>query len=105
MLINNSYTCLFVCFLLFAIGISSRSAVMETDGRVDRTVMETNFFGPVQLTRGLCIHISCWPHLTLFLLNTAILPAMLERGSGQIVVISSLQGKMGLPLRSSCMLY
>ena len=27
---------------------------------------------------------------------------MLERGSGDIVVISSLQGKLGLPFRSSC---
>ncbi len=37
-----------------------------------------------------------------FLHDLAILPAMLEQGSGQIVVISSLQGKIGLPLRSSC---
>ena len=38
-------------------GISSRSSVLETDTRVDRTVMETNYFGPVQLTKGnLCWH-------------------------------------------------
>lgn len=63
-------------------GVSSRGSVLETDIRVDRTIMETNFFGPIQLTK-------------------ALLPSMLERGCGQIVVISSIQGKMGLPLRSS----
>ena len=41
----------------------------------------------------------------MFLPHTALLPAMLERGQGYIVVISSLQGKIGLPLRSSCERY
>ena len=34
------------------IGVSSRGSVLETDIRVDRTIMETNFFGPIQLTKG-----------------------------------------------------
>jgi dehydrogenase/reductase SDR family protein 7B len=63
-------------------GVSSRSSALDTDIRVDRTIMETNFFGPIQLTK-------------------ALLPALLEQGSGHIVVISSLQGKLGLPYRSS----
>ena len=42
----------------------------------------TNFHGPVALTK-------------------AFLPAMLERRSGSIAVISSVQGKLGIPLRSS----
>lgn len=33
-------------------GISSRGAVTETTIKVDRRVMETNFFGPVSLTKG-----------------------------------------------------
>ena len=32
----------------------------------------------------------------------ALLPSMLDQGRGHIVVISSLQGKIGLPYRSSC---
>ena len=32
-------------------GISSRGNAMETDIKVDRRVMEVNFFGPVMLTK------------------------------------------------------
>lgn len=37
-----------------------------------------------------------------FSLSTGLLAQMLEHGGGHIVVISSLQGKIGLPFRSSC---
>lgn len=63
-------------------GISQRSLVKDTDPSVDRRIMELNFFAPVILTK-------------------ALLPEMLERGSGHIVVISSLVGKFGTPLRSA----
>jgi dehydrogenase/reductase SDR family member 7B len=63
-------------------GISQRSFAHQTSLDTDRRIMETNFFGTVALTK-------------------AVLPAMLERGSGQIVVISSLVGKLGTPLRST----
>ena len=36
-------------------GISSRGPVMDTQLEVDRKVMETNFFGTISLTRGLCV--------------------------------------------------
>lgn len=63
-------------------GISSRGNAIETDIKVDRRIMEVNFFGPVMLTKSL-------------------LPHMIERKNGHIVVISSVQGKLGLPLRTS----
>ena len=37
-----------------------------------------------------------------FVIIVALLPSMLEQGTGHIVVISSIQGKLGIPLRSSC---
>ncbi|MEN3001294.1 MAG: SDR family oxidoreductase [Armatimonadota bacterium] len=63
-------------------GISQRSRVQETLLEVDRRLMEVNFFGVISLTK-------------------AVLPYMLQRGSGHIVVISSLLGKFGIPLRSA----
>ncbi len=63
-------------------GISQRSWVKDTSMEVHRRLMEVNFFGTVALTR-------------------ALLPSMLEAKRGQFVVISSVMGKIGTPLRSS----
>lgn len=62
-------------------GISQRSLARDTDLAVDRRLMETDYFGAVALTK-------------------ALLPSMRERGRGRFVVVSSLVGKMGTPLRS-----
>lgn len=63
-------------------GISQRSMVAETPLKVDRKIMETNFFGTINLTKQ-------------------VLPAMIKAKSGNIVVISSIVGKFGFPLRSA----
>ena len=63
-------------------GVSQRSLVAQTGIEIDRRIMETNFFGTIALTK-------------------AVLPSMLEKKSGHIVVISSVAGKLGTPLRSS----
>lgn len=67
--------------LVLNAGISQRALTRDTDDSVYRELMEVNFFGPEVLTR-------------------AVLPSMLERRSGHLVVISSIAGKFGVPLRS-----
>ena len=99
-------------------GISSRGSAMETDISVDRKVMEVNFFGTVALTKGACelslaVQLSAHSRLLLHcsLCDSSpspspslsgLLPSMVEQGGGHVVVVSSLQGKIGLPHRSSC---
>ncbi|XP_034292446.1 dehydrogenase/reductase SDR family member 7B isoform X2 [Pantherophis guttatus] len=63
-------------------GISYRGIITETAIEVDRKVMETNYFGPLALTK-------------------ALLPAMIKRRKGHIVTISSVQGKISIPFRSA----
>jgi short-subunit dehydrogenase len=63
-------------------GISQRSFVLETPVEIDRKVMETDFFSGVILTK-------------------AVLPAMVQNGYGHIIVISSVTGEFGFPLRSA----
>jgi dehydrogenase/reductase SDR family protein 7B len=63
-------------------GISQRSTVTDTTLDVDRKIMEVNYLGTVAMTK-------------------AVLPSMLERGRGQIVVISSLMGRIHTPMRSA----
>ena len=63
-------------------GISQRSLTWETPPEVDHKIMNINFFGAVILTK-------------------AVLPHMMEQGSGYIAATSSITGKFGFPLRSA----
>ncbi|MDR2039201.1 MAG: SDR family oxidoreductase [Bacteroidales bacterium] len=63
-------------------GISQRSLVIDTDVAVDRRIMEVDYFSGVILSKKL-------------------LPAMIAKGSGHIVAISSIVGMFGFPLRSA----
>ena len=63
-------------------GISQRGLATTTTAQVEREIMETDYFGPVALTK-------------------AILPAMCSRRTGRIAVISSVMGYVGTPMRSS----
>ena len=63
-------------------GISQRALTFDTDFEVDRRIMETNFFGPVYLTKKLASQI---------------------RGTRKVslAVTTSISGLFGFPLRSS----
>uniref|UniRef100_A0A5F5PRL2 Dehydrogenase/reductase SDR family member 7B n=1 Tax=Equus caballus TaxID=9796 RepID=A0A5F5PRL2_HORSE len=63
-------------------GVSYRGAIVDTTMDVDKRVMETNYFGPIALTK-------------------ALLPSMIQRRQGHVVAISSIQGKISLPFRSA----
>jgi len=63
-------------------GISQRGAVIDTSIDVVQRIMEVNFIGNIAVTK-------------------AVLPSMIARKSGSIVVISSLVGKLSTPFRST----
>ena len=67
--------------LVLNAGITQRSLTRETDEIVYRRLMEVNFFASEAMAR-------------------AVLPSMLAQKSGHMVVISSIAGKFGVPLRS-----
>jgi short-subunit dehydrogenase len=67
--------------LVLNAGITQRSLTRETDESVYRRLMEVNFFAAEAMAR-------------------AVLPSMLAQKSGHMVVISSIAGKFGVPLRS-----
>lgn len=63
-------------------GISQRSLAIETGIAVDKQIFKTNYFGTVSLSK-------------------ALLPYFVARNSGHFVVVTSVVGKIGTPLRSS----
>jgi short-subunit dehydrogenase len=73
---------LFFDYIILNAGVSQRALTFETDFSVDRKIMETNYFGPVYLTKKL--------------------PGMLLPGKTvHIAVTSSISGLFGFPLRSA----
>lgn len=68
--------------LVLNAGISQRSTTFETKIGVDRMIMETDFFGPVYLTKRLSSYITSAPAFSL-------------------AVTSSISGLFGFPLRST----
>ncbi len=69
-------------YLIVNGGISQRSLVYETPLSIDRRLMEVNYFGNIAIAK-------------------AVLPVMIRQKSGHIVVVSSIAGKFGFPLRSA----
>lgn len=63
-------------------GIGMRGYVLDTDIAVHQRVMQVNYFGQIALAK-------------------AVLPYMVKQHSGQIVVVSSLTGKLPVPGRSA----
>lgn len=63
-------------------GVSQRAFAAETDTKIVKKILETNFLGPVALTRY-------------------VIPLMKAQQSGHCVFVSSLAGKIATPLRSS----
>nr|CAG4645578.1 EOG090X07KM [Lynceus sp. MCZ IZ 141354] len=63
-------------------GISYRGEIINTQIDVDMELMNVNYFGQVNLTKH-------------------ILPSMIENNNGNIVMIGSVQGRIGIPFRSA----
>ena len=63
-------------------GISQRSLAQETDFSVYERVIAVDLLAPIALTQ-------------------ALLPQMVARGSGRIAMISSIAGKVGVPMRTA----
>ena len=63
-------------------GISQRSLAIDTDPTVYRQILDIDLLAPILLTQQ-------------------ILPHMVERGSGHIIGISSVAGRIGVPLRTA----
>lgn len=63
-------------------GISQRSPAVDTDLSVYQRIVDVDLLAPIALTQALLSH-------------------MVQRGRGQIIMISSVAGKAGIPMRTA----
>ncbi|XP_053564473.1 dehydrogenase/reductase SDR family member 7C [Bombina bombina] len=59
-----------------------KGPVQSVTLELDKKIMDANYFGPITLTK-------------------AILPHMISRRTGQIVLVNTIQGKLGVPFRAA----
>jgi len=69
-------------YMIHNAGIALRDLALHTALDVDQKIMNVNYFGPLAITKQL-------------------LPSMIKHRSGNIVVVSSLSGKYGVPKLSA----
>lgn len=72
----------YINLLVANAGVSQRALVKDTTLGVDTRIMNINYFGSIAATK-------------------AVLPTMIRQQFGHIVVISSVLGKIGTPMRSA----
>ncbi|XP_065604693.1 dehydrogenase/reductase SDR family member 7C isoform X2 [Cyrtonyx montezumae] len=78
--ILNCYGC--VDILINNASMKVKGAVQSISLELDKKIMDANYFGPITLTK-------------------AILPNMISRRTGQIILVNSIQGKIGIPFRAA----
>ncbi|XP_020641555.3 dehydrogenase/reductase SDR family member 7C [Pogona vitticeps] len=59
-----------------------KGTVQNISLEADRKIMDANYFGPVTLTK-------------------ALIPNMISRRTGQIILVNNIQGKLGVPFRAA----
>uniref|UniRef100_A0A8D0KPJ2 Dehydrogenase/reductase SDR family member 7C n=1 Tax=Salvator merianae TaxID=96440 RepID=A0A8D0KPJ2_SALMN len=59
-----------------------KGTVQNISLEIDKKIMDANYFGPITLTK-------------------ALLPNMLSRRTGQIILVNNIQGKLGVPFRAA----
>ncbi|KAM6469859.1 dehydrogenase/reductase SDR family member 7C [Liasis olivaceus] len=78
--ILDCYGCVDV--LIHTASTTAKGTVQNMSLELDKKIMDANYFGPITLTK-------------------AFLPNMISRRTGQIVLVSNIQGKLGVPFRAA----
>ncbi|KAM9426656.1 dehydrogenase/reductase (SDR family) member 7Cb [Pholidichthys leucotaenia] len=78
--VMESYGCVDV--LICNSSMKLKAPVQSISLQLDRNIMDINYFGPSTLAKG-------------------VLPSMISRRSGHIILVNSIQGRLAVPFRSS----
>ncbi|XP_073712928.1 dehydrogenase/reductase SDR family member 7C-B [Misgurnus anguillicaudatus] len=78
--ILECYGCLDI--LIFNSSLKVKAPVQNLSLEMDRTVMDVNYFGPMTLAKG-------------------VLPSLISRRTGHILLVNSIQGRLTVPFRAT----
>ncbi|XP_049600956.1 dehydrogenase/reductase SDR family member 7C-B isoform X3 [Syngnathus scovelli] len=83
--ILECYGCLDALILNSSMKIKAPAHTLSLE--VDKLLMDNNYFGPVTLAKGLCV--------------PGVLPSMMSRRCGHLLLVNSIQAKLAVPFRTS----
>ncbi|KAM4531701.1 dehydrogenase/reductase SDR family member 7C-B [Odontesthes bonariensis] len=78
--ILECYGCLDI--LIFNSSMKVKAPAQSVSLEMDKLLMDNNYFGPITLAKG-------------------VLPSMISRRSGHLILVSSIQGKIAVPFRTT----
>lgn len=78
--ILECYGCLDI--LIFNSSMKAKAPAQSVSLEMDKLLMDNNYFGPVTLAKG-------------------VLPSMISRRSGHLLLVNSIQGKIAVPFRTA----
>lgn len=97
--------------LIFNSSMKVKARVQCLSLEMERTVMDVNYFGPITLAKGKMQTLkeavsknrnNKMLLQTLFYFVTGVLPSLISRRTGHILLVNSIQGKLTVPFRATC---
>ncbi|XP_066498864.1 dehydrogenase/reductase SDR family member 7C-B [Hoplias malabaricus] len=76
----DCYGCLDICIFNSSLKVKAPAQTLSLE--MDKLIMDANYFGPITLVKG-------------------VLPSMMTRRSGHIILVNSIQGKLAVPFRAT----
>ncbi|KAM7371445.1 hypothetical protein PAMP_008689 [Pampus punctatissimus] len=85
--ILECYGCLDILILNSSMKVKAPAQRLSLE--MDKLLMDNNYFGPVTLAKGLYVSVS------------GVLPSMISRRTGHLLLVNSIQGKLAVPFRTA----
>jgi len=104
--ILECYGCLDV--LLFNSSLKVKAPAQSSSLEMDKMLMDNNYFGPATLAKGgppetrLRSNVVVVVASEAFTSSSGLLPSMMSRRTGHLLLVNSIQGKLAVPFRTAC---
>ena len=104
--ILDCYGCLDVLILNSSVKV--KAPAQNVSLVMDKLIMDNNYFGPATLAKGRIRPVEAWSRSCLARRHVdgvslpGVLPSMISRRTGHLLLVNSIQGKLAVPFRATC---